>query len=674
MRRNFRYTGRSLLKAPGFTSVVVLVISIGVGADTAFFGIMERTTIQPVPHPEPERLVLRRAASTEHLQSTLVVPIRISPVGIVPQAPDLQSKSEKGATLLHGAAEDGSIEIVASMLSMGLDINVRDDAGATPLFYAARGGQVEATEYLVANGADVHATDYLLATPLHYLFENRVSQRHLETMELLIAEGVQVDARQWWGERVLMYAISRRNMEALELLLSAGSDVNTGTVDNSTPLHYAARGADRDIVSLLLDRGATPNVYNSSGLTPLHAAAAGGHTEIVELLLSRASTDDYRDRFNRTPLHFAAYSGNRDLCHFLIKRGFDVHARDDDARTPLHWAAWRGQADAAALLIENGALINVEDLRGQTPLHLAAVSGDIESLGLLIGKGATLNVGDRDGRTPLDLARAYERPRAEEILVEHNAVGRQTDLNAASFWLTTDLKDNEAIVWNLGWSGWAVKTKRHLLIFDYWAQDPGEAPSLGNGHINPAQIQDLEVVVFISHEHGDHFDPAVLEWAETVKSIKYVFGWKPFDNPVYNYLSETREQREIGDIEVTTLHARSDVHEAAFLVKADGVVVFHPGDYTGFYTGREDTYKAEYDFLSKIYDQVDIAFLPNLSESNEYMLNSLSPKIAFPQHSPEYYTYKGQTQELEERIPNVRFFYAENRGERFFYSNGKLID
>ncbi len=647
--QDFRCAVRSLPKALGLPSIVGLVIASGVVADTTFLGTIDRIVISPIPHSEPARSVKVEAL-------------------------DPQATVEKGATLLHKAADEGSIELIASMLAMGSDVNVRDDAGATPIFYAARSGQVETAEYLVANGADVHATDFLLATPLHYLFERRVGQRHLETMRLLIAAGVQVDAKQWWGERVLMYAISRRNMEALELLLSAGADVDAGTTDNSTPLHYAASGADRDIVSLLLDRGAIPDVYNSSGLTPLHAAAASGRTEIVELLLPKTPTDHYHDRFNRTPLHFAAYSGNRELCDFLIDMGFEVDTRDDDARTPLHWAASRGQADAAAFLIESGAAVDVVDVRGQTPLHLAAIFGDIELLSLLIGKTKTLNLRDRAGRTPLDLARAYKRPRAAQVLAGHNAVGRRPDLDAASSWLNKDLGENEAILWHLGWSGWAVKTKAHLLIFDYWAEDQEETPSLGNGNVDPDEIRDLDVVVFISHEHGDHFDPAVLEWTATVKSIQYIFGWKPFDDPAYSYLTEPKEQREIGDVEITTLHACSDVQEAAFLVKADGVVVFHPGDYTGFYTGREGTYRSEYDFLSTIHKQVDIAFFNGLSESNEYMLNSLSPRIAFPQHSPHYFTYKGQTQDLEERISNVAFAIAENRGDRFFYRNGTLVD
>lgn len=165
--QDFRCAVRSLPKALGLPSIVGLVIASGVVADTTFLGTIDRIVISPIPHSEPARSVKVEAL-------------------------DPQATVEKGATLLHKAADEGSIELIASMLAMGSDVNVRDDAGATPIFYAARSGQVETAEYLVANGADVHATDFLLATPLHYLFERRVGQRHLETMRLLIAAGVQV--------------------------------------------------------------------------------------------------------------------------------------------------------------------------------------------------------------------------------------------------------------------------------------------------------------------------------------------------------------------------------------------------------------------------------------------------------------------------------------------------
>ncbi|MGD2153674.1 MAG: hypothetical protein PVG79_10435, partial [Gemmatimonadales bacterium] len=59
--QDVRYGVRSLVKAPGFASVVVLILAVGIGANVAMFSIMEMTMIRPPPYPEPERLVLGRA-------------------------------------------------------------------------------------------------------------------------------------------------------------------------------------------------------------------------------------------------------------------------------------------------------------------------------------------------------------------------------------------------------------------------------------------------------------------------------------------------------------------------------------------------------------------------------------------------------------------------------------
>jgi L-ascorbate metabolism protein UlaG (beta-lactamase superfamily) len=80
-------------------------------------------------------------------------------------------------------------------------------------------------------------------------------------------------------------------------------------------------------------------------------------------------------------------------------------------------------------------------------------------------------------------------------------------------YLKEALNDGEAYIWYLGHTGWAVKTKNHLLIFDYvWvprSSDIPENPSLSDGYIDPAEIKDCSVFVFVSHSHGDHFDPAI---------------------------------------------------------------------------------------------------------------------------------------------------------------------
>src|SRR5579859_7691296 len=54
---DLKFAFRQLLKNPGFTAVAVLMLGLGIGANTAIFSIINGLLLKPLPYENSERLV-----------------------------------------------------------------------------------------------------------------------------------------------------------------------------------------------------------------------------------------------------------------------------------------------------------------------------------------------------------------------------------------------------------------------------------------------------------------------------------------------------------------------------------------------------------------------------------------------------------------------------------------
>lgn len=242
---------------------------------------------------------------------------------------------------------------------------------------------------------------------------------------------------------------------------------------------------------------------------------------------------------------------------------------------------------------------------------------------------------------------------------------------------------NRIEIWYLYHSGFAVKIGEKILIFDYFSdRAANNQPSLYNGVFNPSNFRNFDVYVFVSHQHPDHFNPVILTWMNQNPNIRLILSSDIKGCTQQNNILITQPDKEyvIQDIKIETL--KSTDEGIAFLIKTDGINLFHSGDLHWWHwdgepdwwnNQMEKQYKIQIEKLKKRH--IDLAFLPVDPRQKKFsllglswFLNEISCSHVFPMHFADDYSIMEVIQNSGEIKPYLSKIHLINkRGQSFLF-------
>ncbi|OGL47897.1 MAG: hypothetical protein A2161_20780 [Candidatus Schekmanbacteria bacterium RBG_13_48_7] len=236
------------------------------------------------------------------------------------------------------------------------------------------------------------------------------------------------------------------------------------------------------------------------------------------------------------------------------------------------------------------------------------------------------------------------------------------------------LPDNT--IWHLVHSSNALKINRMLFIFDYplGMNDLKPGDGLHSGFVNPCELTEENVYIFVSHGHDDHFNPDIFYWRNHIRQITYILSSDITGYPANSVITSPGQYLKLENFAVQT-YPSTDCG-VAFSIYVNGLHIYFAGD-NGFWNWdgslEDDVYINSALRMINRSKPVDIAFQlcdPRLAEMGAggvyAFARYLNPACIIPIHLFGNYDFcETVDSNLKDLGYSGKFWKINGRGDTF---------
>lgn len=294
---------------------------------------------------------------------------------------DLHSTDDNGNGLFNYAAKSGNIQLMDSLLKLGVPCKESNVSGENAMIFASRGmrnqlNKLPFFQYLERLNISPNIVSEDGTNPLHAIARR---EKELEIFEYFISKGVDVNQANEKGNTPFMNAALMNDLTIVKSLSKHLKDIDHRNEQGQTALSLAVMRNSFDVIHYLIKLGASTAVKDSKGnslfyylLQSLRAGKMAAFKKKASLLVSEDLSVHDLHKDGNSLYHLAAETNNTSLIRWVNSKKIDINAKNNVGMTPLHIAIITAKDDKVIrLLLDLGADKTIKTAFGESSLALA---------------------------------------------------------------------------------------------------------------------------------------------------------------------------------------------------------------------------------------------------------------------------------------------------------------